>query len=778
MREQGRLFEAAVRVRSAVGAAASRALRGVGSRALEASNTGVRRTLGAWCLAAWLLAAAHAAVFYWVCDDAFISFRYAQKLLEGHGLVFNVGERVEGYTNLLWVLEVALLNLFGIPMPIASVVLSAAATAGTFFIVMDLARSTPFASMRGLAVVAALLSLALNRNVALWTTSGLETRQFTFLVLLAAWLARRALAGEGSWVGVSLALAACELTRPEGTLIAASVGAWACVQLLRARAALLRPLLELVLPCAAIVGAHYVWRYFYYGDWLPNTAYAKVVRPWPDAGILYYGAAAIQSGLYLVVPLAIAGGYLRLVRRRDALLSLGAWLLLPHALYVVIVGGDHFEFRPLDFYWPFFAVGLADAMAGVALWLRLRARRARVWQPRALSLLLWSSAFAVLSAYSILLQVAQFVAEYPRRSKHDLSTAPPVQIAIAETFPIGDIVPFFDTLAGAYQKTMRELTSHAIGIGWGTHRPFQKGLVQSYGAYGRADRELLPDGAVMLHSWMGIIPFHLREVTVIDRFGLTDRTIARHGTPSNERRTMAHDRSPPPGYLESRGINIAVEPPAANLAEALATAPYAVRLAPDLWAPFSSGAPAWVKSAFGARPWFHIDWRRLERSVLDGRSVLSVRRMLDCESAPVGWSLSAARCTKRAAENEAPVTGAVGAWLTTFGARDGDQLTAEVSSPPFLAAPGTFLIFALGGGAGPDVRAVLRGRSGDALVTARGSDDQRLRPVLIDLAPYAGQELELMLVDTARGAWGHLLLDGVALLTLDGAAPSAALKTP
>ena len=42
------------------------------------------------CFAAWVS---------WTCDDAFISFRYARNLVEGHGLVFNVGERVEGYSR-------------------------------------------------------------------------------------------------------------------------------------------------------------------------------------------------------------------------------------------------------------------------------------------------------------------------------------------------------------------------------------------------------------------------------------------------------------------------------------------------------------------------------------------------------------------------------------------------------------------------------------------------------------------------------------------------------
>ncbi len=48
-------------------------------------------------------------------DDAYISFRYAANYLTGHGLVYNYGERVEGYTNFLWVMLLALLKgVFGI----------------------------------------------------------------------------------------------------------------------------------------------------------------------------------------------------------------------------------------------------------------------------------------------------------------------------------------------------------------------------------------------------------------------------------------------------------------------------------------------------------------------------------------------------------------------------------------------------------------------------------------------------------------------------------------
>ena len=46
-------------------------------------------------------------------DDVFISLRYAQHLAQGIGLVYNAGERVEGYTNFLWTVLLAVPFLFG-----------------------------------------------------------------------------------------------------------------------------------------------------------------------------------------------------------------------------------------------------------------------------------------------------------------------------------------------------------------------------------------------------------------------------------------------------------------------------------------------------------------------------------------------------------------------------------------------------------------------------------------------------------------------------------------
>ena len=62
-------------------------------------------------------------------DDAYISFRYARNLAQGNGLVFNAGERVEGYTNFLWTVLFTPAELVGLDPALVAIVLGVVFTA-------------------------------------------------------------------------------------------------------------------------------------------------------------------------------------------------------------------------------------------------------------------------------------------------------------------------------------------------------------------------------------------------------------------------------------------------------------------------------------------------------------------------------------------------------------------------------------------------------------------------------------------------------------------------
>jgi hypothetical protein len=78
--------------------------------------------------------------FLWFADDAFISLHYARNWIEGNGLVFNPGERVEGYTNFLWLALIAGCGRLGLDLPLAALALGLVAYAATIVLVHRVVR--------------------------------------------------------------------------------------------------------------------------------------------------------------------------------------------------------------------------------------------------------------------------------------------------------------------------------------------------------------------------------------------------------------------------------------------------------------------------------------------------------------------------------------------------------------------------------------------------------------------------------------------------------------
>ena len=73
------------------------------------------------------------ALYYlpYTVDDAFISFRYARNLVDGHGLVYNPGQYVEGFSNFSWVMLAALVLKVGLPLLSTMKMIGLAAGVGT-----------------------------------------------------------------------------------------------------------------------------------------------------------------------------------------------------------------------------------------------------------------------------------------------------------------------------------------------------------------------------------------------------------------------------------------------------------------------------------------------------------------------------------------------------------------------------------------------------------------------------------------------------------------------
>ena len=105
-------------------------------------------------------------------DDAFISLRYAQRLLAGEGLTWTEGPPVEGYSNLLWVLACALLGALGVDLLDAPLILGVASAIAIVAAVVYAFR--PHSWGESLPAFAGAMFMALAGPIALWAVAGLE----------------------------------------------------------------------------------------------------------------------------------------------------------------------------------------------------------------------------------------------------------------------------------------------------------------------------------------------------------------------------------------------------------------------------------------------------------------------------------------------------------------------------------------------------------------------------------------------------------------------------
>ena len=285
----------------------------------------------------------------WLSDDAFISFRYASNFADGHGLVFNPGQRVEGYTNFLWTALLIPVAALGLSVGIASLVLSILAMAVALLLTARIASIVCPRRSRAVVPIAALL-LASSYLFATYGTSGLETMFAAALVVLSV---ERALVGRMVQAGLAGIMAT--MAHPDHGLFYVALGV-AIVLDHKNRRDVFRDAFHFALPFVAIFLPYFFGRWWYYGSFYPNTYYAKSGGDsYFSQGQVYILVCVMAGGFVFWIPMLLAG--LHAQRRR----LFGKFLIVAapvYLLYVMKIGGDFMLGRLLVPLFPLMAVAV------------------------------------------------------------------------------------------------------------------------------------------------------------------------------------------------------------------------------------------------------------------------------------------------------------------------------------------------------------------------------------------------------------------------------------
>jgi hypothetical protein len=313
-----------------------------------------------------------------VVDDAYISLRYAMRLLQGQGLTWTDGEAVEGYSNLLWVLGCAALGGMGLDLVVAARVLGL--LCGMLTMAAFLYAFPPRSWTGSLPALASTLFIALAGPIAIWSIAGLEACMVTALLAWGLVLLQPLLGGaDAEWrtvliPGIPLALLC--LTRPDTPLLVLTICAFLLIQAKSLRGGLIAAFGVGALPALATVGQT-AFRLAYYGDWLPNTARAKVA--FTDTRVatgMECVSAAWFSSYALWIPAALALYVAWRDRARRSRILLATTLLAVWTAYIIAVTCWKYGYRHLIPWFvllPYLVAEALDWMVGHGRKVRLTA---------------------------------------------------------------------------------------------------------------------------------------------------------------------------------------------------------------------------------------------------------------------------------------------------------------------------------------------------------------------------------------------------------------------
>ena len=282
----------------------------------------------------------HTLLYNFLNDDAYISFRYAQNLALHGELTYNLGERVEGYTNFLWTVLMALVLALGGEIEFWSKALGILAGVATFECLFRFFRDDLQKPVAGLLSI---LLLCISPSFSCWSTGGLEVMLFTFFLTGGAIaLSRECLSEKAVRSTCWFALAA--LTRPEGLIAFGLAGLCLLIHWKKNgdRRLFRRGLMGagwfiiLYLP-------YFAWRVWYYGWLFPNTYYVKTGAEglWNPGWRYVYDW--IQTNVLWGLPLAFIVRWRSLPEASMWLKSISAVFVSVFVVHVARVGGDFMD---------------------------------------------------------------------------------------------------------------------------------------------------------------------------------------------------------------------------------------------------------------------------------------------------------------------------------------------------------------------------------------------------------------------------------------------------
>jgi arabinofuranosyltransferase len=302
-------------------------------------------------------------------DDALIYLRYIKNFQEGHGLVYNPGERFNGLTSPFFTFIILLGSFFIKNLQWLSVVKAICFLVATAYLSSKLFSRSRFGE---LLTMFSILGFGY-----FYSTIGMETPLFLLLIVLSLYLYKI----NSDYVVISLALLV--ITRSEGIFLAVPI----CIDYLIRHKKLPKP--AYLIGGLALLALPFIFNKFYYGDFLAVTGSAKIGQG--KSGFWGYGWIFFQAD-YLFGFFSgnryIAWGLLSFTALGVILLRKNRLVIIA-LVFVISLLGFYGLLNIPNYHWyyaPFFLFSLIFACSAIE-WLMLNCWQAKWASPQGFAIL-------------------------------------------------------------------------------------------------------------------------------------------------------------------------------------------------------------------------------------------------------------------------------------------------------------------------------------------------------------------------------------------------------
>ena len=288
-----------------------------------------------WRLFSLILFAVTVLLLAWQSDDAYHGYVMARNLAEGHGFVYNIGERSTASTGPLFTLIISLAYFFTREMFFTSLVVCTLLSSAAFYIlVYKFCRSKE-------QILMVMMALFASPSFMSYTTSGLENSLLFLLSALFLWaLSAHERYNFKQLFVIALIISAIAMARMDTVLIFAPAAVWIFIM---KRDGISFP--KAMLAAAAGLSLFVLWELFaviYFGFPFPNPAYVKLGTgisqiEFLKRGILYYFYTFLNDTGVLMI--TVAGTVLSISAKKSKYTAVSLGIIL-YLIYILRIGGD------------------------------------------------------------------------------------------------------------------------------------------------------------------------------------------------------------------------------------------------------------------------------------------------------------------------------------------------------------------------------------------------------------------------------------------------------